>query len=114
MGTPGLDMARDLVRTAIARLGAQDAGWLRRVFTDPVTGDLTAMDSRTRRFCQGLDQLIAVRDAGLCRTPWCDAPIRHTDHVVGYDRVTDAREPSAVPTRATWPGRPRKPRTRRS
>jgi hypothetical protein len=77
--------ARDLVRTAIERLGAEGAGWLRRVFTDPVTGDVTAMDSRTRRFCEGLDLLIAVRDAGICRTPYCDAPIRHSDHAVPYD-----------------------------
>jgi hypothetical protein len=78
--------ARDLLRTAIERLGAQGAGWLRRVFTDPVSGDLIAMDSRTRRFCEGLDALIAVRDAGICRTPWCDAPIRDSDHVVPYDQ----------------------------
>ncbi|HET9420009.1 MAG TPA: DUF222 domain-containing protein [Nocardioides sp.] len=77
--------ARDLVRTAVERLGAQGAGWLRRVFADPVSGDVTAMDSRTRRFCEGLDQLIAVRDAGLCRTPYCDAPIRQSDHVVDFD-----------------------------
>ena len=78
--------ARDLVRAAIERLGAQPAGWLRRVFTDPVSGDVTAMDSRTRRFCEGLDALIAVRDAGICRTPYCDAPIRDTDHVIPYDQ----------------------------
>ncbi|HWM04663.1 MAG TPA: HNH endonuclease signature motif containing protein [Actinophytocola sp.] len=78
--------ARDLLRTAIQRLGAEGAGWLRRVYTDPVTGDLTAMDTRTRRFCEGLDLLIAVRDAGICRTPYCDAPIRDTDHVIPYDQ----------------------------
>ena len=78
--------ARDLVRAAIERLGVQPAGWLRRVFTDPVSGDVTEMDSRTRRFCEGLDALIAVRDAGICRTPYCDAPIRDTDHVVPYDQ----------------------------
>ena len=78
--------ARDLLRTAIETLGPHDAGWLRRVFTDPVTGDITAMDSRSRRFCDGLGMLIAVRDAGICRTPYCDAPIRDSDHVVPYDQ----------------------------
>lgn len=77
--------ARDLLRTAIERMGARRAGWVRRLFTDPVTGDITAMDSRTRRFSDGLDLLIAVRDAGICRNPYCDAPIRHDDHVEDYD-----------------------------
>lgn len=25
--------------------------------------------------------MIRLRDRGVCRTPWCDAPIRHSDHV---------------------------------
>ncbi|MGO4596390.1 HNH endonuclease [Terrabacter sp. 2RAF25] len=25
-----------------------------------------------------------TRDAGTCRTPWCDAPARHVDHVRGH------------------------------
>jgi hypothetical protein len=78
--------ARDLLRTAIETLGTADAGWLRRVYTDPLTGDITAMDSRSRRFCEGLEMLIAIRDAGICRSPYCDAPIRDTDHVVPYDQ----------------------------
>ena len=53
--------------------------WLRRVFADPDTGELVAMESRTRRFPTGLKTLIRLRDQ-TCRTPWCDAPIRHTDH----------------------------------
>src|SRR5699024_5031944 len=30
----------------------------------------------------GLAALLRVRDQGLCRTPFCDAPVRHLDHVV--------------------------------
>ncbi|HMO12157.1 MAG TPA: HNH endonuclease, partial [Actinotalea sp.] len=26
--------------------------------------------------------LLRRRDLGVCRTPWCDAPVRHHDHVV--------------------------------
>ncbi|WP_440902380.1 HNH endonuclease, partial [Actinosynnema sp.] len=26
------------------------------------------------------------RDGGTCRTPWCDAPVRHVDHVVPHAR----------------------------
>lgn len=77
--------ARDLVRTALDQLGPKAAGWLRRVFSDPTTGDLLAMDSRSRSFPEGLDRFIAVRDAGVCRTSWCDAPIRHVDHVVAVE-----------------------------
>ena len=54
---------------------------LRRLYTAPRTGDLVAMDAQTRRFPDGLASLIDLRDRG-CRTPWCDAPIRHRDHVV--------------------------------
>ena len=38
------------------------------------------MDSRARRFRAGLRQLLVLRDQS-CRTPWCNAPIRHLDHV---------------------------------
>jgi hypothetical protein len=44
------------------------------------------MESRTRRFSEGLELLIALRDAGICANSWCDAPIRHTDHVEAYDQ----------------------------
>jgi hypothetical protein len=37
------------------------------------------MDSRSRRFEGALARFIRLRDQ-TCRTPWCDAPIRHTDH----------------------------------
>lgn len=39
------------------------------------------MDSRSRRE-GGLARFIRLRDQ-VCRVPWCDAPIRHTDHPEG-------------------------------
>ncbi len=60
--------------------------WLRRLYTTPDTGRLVAMDSRARLFPPGLRRLIAARDA-TCRTPYCDAPIRHADHIVPW-RIT--------------------------
>ena len=54
--------------------------WVRRLFTAPATGELVAMDSRARLFPPGLRRLIQARD-DTCRTPYCDAPIRHLDHV---------------------------------
>jgi hypothetical protein len=47
------------------------------------TGDLIAMDSRARIFPTGLRRLIQARDH-TCRTPYCDAPIRHLDHIVPH------------------------------
>jgi hypothetical protein len=37
------------------------------------------MESRARIFPRGLATFIELRD-GRCRTPYCDAPIRHRDH----------------------------------
>ena len=54
--------------------------WLRRLDTHPGSGDLVAMDSKRRFFTKGQRRFIALRDQ-VCRTPWCEAPIRHTDHV---------------------------------
>ena len=67
--------SRDL---ASAGSGAQVA--LRRLYARPADGALVAMDSRSRCFPAGLADVIRLRDR-TCRTPWCDAPIRHTDHV---------------------------------
>jgi hypothetical protein len=52
---------------------------VRRLYRHPASGALVAMESRARLFPKGLAQFIAIRD-GTCRTPYCDAPIRHTDH----------------------------------
>lgn len=60
---------------------AADRAWIRRLFTDPVTGQLAAMDARRRYFTAGHRQFFVIRDQ-TCRTPWCDAPVRHGDHVV--------------------------------
>ena len=41
------------------------------------------MDSRARIFPPGLRRYIQARD-DTCRTPYCDAPIRHLDHIVPW------------------------------
>lgn len=56
---------------------------LRRLFTHPTSGDIVAMDSRSRAFPGALAELIRMRDQ-TCRTPWCGAPIRHLDHITAY------------------------------
>jgi 5-methylcytosine-specific restriction endonuclease McrA len=69
-------------RTLVASWGSAGAApWVRRLFTTPDGRDLVTMDSRRRRFSGSLRHLIELRDQ-ICRTPWCDAPIRHGDHVI--------------------------------
>jgi len=57
--------------------------WLRRLYTRPETGHLVAMDSKRRLFDGQLRRMVVLRD-DTCRTPWCDAPIRHTDHATPH------------------------------
>ncbi|WP_166354512.1 HNH endonuclease [Phytoactinopolyspora limicola] len=58
--------------------------FLRRLFTDPVTGVVVDCDPRRRRFDGSLARLLTYRDGGTCRDPYCDAPIRHLDHIHPY------------------------------
>jgi len=66
--------------------------WLRRPFTSPSDGSLVAMDSRRRTFDGLLRRFLVTRDQ-VCRTPWCDAPIRHIDHITA---AADDGETTAV------------------
>ncbi|MBZ5735952.1 DUF222 domain-containing protein [Nocardioides sp. TRM66260-LWL] len=71
------ELARRWIRSAL------DAGQkvaVKRLFAHPDTGALVAMDSRSRNFPPCLAELITLRDR-WCRTPYCNAPIRHLDHV---------------------------------
>jgi hypothetical protein len=60
------------------------AKWWRRLFTGPKTtsgsGPILGGDPRRRHFDRHLTQLIKLRDQ-TCRDPYCDAPIRHIDHI---------------------------------
>jgi hypothetical protein len=42
------------------------------------------MESRRRLFSKAQRDFIQARDQ-FCRTPWCEAPIRHLDHVIPAD-----------------------------
>ncbi|WP_344158254.1 HNH endonuclease, partial [Nocardioides koreensis] len=67
-------LARGLAATAPAVRST-----LQRLFHFPDTGALVAMERHTAQFPAELRDFIALRDQ-TCRTPWCNAPIRHTDH----------------------------------
>lgn len=75
-------LARNWLRDATTQPGIEAAVWLRRLFTSPSAGQLIAMDSRRRCFDGQLRRFVITADR-TCRTPWCDAPIRHIDHSVG-------------------------------
>ncbi|SDT09577.1 protein of unknown function [Brevibacterium siliguriense] len=67
-------------RTAREFVAANEAKMLiSRIFTRPDDGQLVRMDAKSREFTGRLRQMITYRD-DVCRTPWCDAPIRHADH----------------------------------
>ena len=73
-------IARTLLTEALADIAG--GATLRRLYARPATGALVAMESRSRIFPKGLAAFIRLRDQ-TCRTPYCDAPIRHIDHARG-------------------------------
>jgi hypothetical protein len=70
-------VARNMVAQAVT--DERSRASLRRLYTHPEAGALVAMESRARIFPRGLAAFIGLRDQ-RCRTPYCDAPIRHRDH----------------------------------
>ena len=82
-------LARRLVSAAPAV-----ASWVRKLYATP-KGGLVAMESGSRFFADGLVDFITLRDQ-YCRTPYCDAQIRHIDHIIphsagGRTTVTNAQ-----------------------
>ena len=73
-------VARELVKA-----DEQTKVWVRRVYTDPTTGELAATDARRRSFPQVARMFLTARDQ-MCRTPWCGAPIRHADHALSVSK----------------------------
>jgi hypothetical protein len=70
-------LARDILATSKGRV------WWRRLYAAPVGGPLAGGDPDRRRFDGHLRRLIMARDRH-CRDPYCDAPIRHIDHIERY------------------------------
>jgi len=85
---PGYGPIPAMVARRLVSATANDArstATLRRLYRHPRSGALVAMESRARRFPKGLRRFIATRD-DTCRTPYCDAPVRHTDHAHAHTR----------------------------
>ncbi|GGH95107.1 HNH endonuclease [Arthrobacter liuii] len=92
-GTVPAPWARDIALTGgSSNFGTPAAGpaaveelrlWVRRLYTAPGAGELVAIDSKARIFPAGLKRFLQIRD-DTCRTPYCDAPIRHHDHITAW------------------------------
>lgn len=74
------DIPAGIARTWVREAATNGDAVLRRVYANPKSGALTATESKARCFPRGLARFIDIRDR-ICRTPWCDAPIRHRDHI---------------------------------
>lgn len=74
-----------VARGVVAQAATDDRSraTLRRLYRHPQAGALVAMESRARLFPRGLAAFIGLRDQ-RCRTPYCDAPIRHRDHAQAW------------------------------
>lgn len=70
-------VARAMVARAVT--DRRSRATLRRLYAHPRAGTLVTMESRARLFPRSLAAFIELRDQ-RCRTPYCDAPIRHRDH----------------------------------
>jgi hypothetical protein len=71
------DLACDLLATSKGRV------WWRRLYAAPVGGPIVGGDPHRRHFHGHLRKLIMWRDR-QCRDPFCEAPIRHIDHIQRY------------------------------
>ncbi|MEV7647970.1 DUF222 domain-containing protein [Arthrobacter sp. NPDC089319] len=83
---PGWKTARELARQDRLRnlkVGGVEDVWIRRLYTAPGTGQLLGMDSKARKFPDGIRRMVMARDA-FCTGPWCEAPIQHIDHIVAH------------------------------
>jgi len=72
------ELAREVL---VGALTGREQVWVRRLYCHPRTGELVTADTRSRLFRGSMARFIRLRDRS-CRTPWCDAPIRHGDHPV--------------------------------
>ena len=86
-------VARGLVHAAVT--DERSKATLRRLYRHPRAGSLVAMESRSRCFPTGLARFIGLRDQ-TCRTPYCDAPIRHLDHSQPHNRGGPTSAPNGL------------------
>ncbi|NYI46236.1 hypothetical protein BJ993_003316 [Nocardioides aromaticivorans] len=71
------EVARNLLATA---LDSDVTAWFRCLYRNRL-GRLVSMTTRNRFHTKAMGEFLALRGAGICATPFCDAPIRHNDHI---------------------------------
>lgn len=86
--TPAIIAGHGPIPAALARGLLADADpatrvFLRRLYRDPSGTTLLSTDARGRVFPHAVRQFVLARDQ-RCRTPWCDAAIRHIDHAAPH------------------------------
>ncbi len=67
------------VARTLAHASPEQQTKLRRLFRFDDTDRLVAMEATTRGFTGLLASFVKIRDQ-VCRTPYCNAPIKHLDH----------------------------------
>lgn len=84
-GVTPVPIPAEVARHLIAGAAAADVAlWFRRLYRHPATGALIGMSTRQRFRTDGMADFLHQRDRGICRTPYCDAPIRHHDHIAAH------------------------------
>ncbi|CAM3523179.1 DUF222 domain-containing protein [Nocardioides dubius] len=80
-GVGEVTLPAEVARLLLSRALSTGVGaWFRRLFYNP-QGTLVAMSSRRRVFPTGMADFLAQRGLGICANPYCDAPVRHADHI---------------------------------
>jgi hypothetical protein len=69
------------IPVALLATGEGRKTWRRLVTRDDI---VIGGDSTQRTFTGVLASLIRTRDGGRCTAPYCDAPIRHIDHIIRW------------------------------
>lgn len=80
------ETARTLISAGLADPATATHCWYRRLYTAPDSHEMVAMTSRSRDFPPGLAEFLALRGQGICASPYCDAPVRHADHIEPVDQ----------------------------
>lgn len=75
-GTIPGHLARDLITACPDK----DGPAVRRIFTAPGHDELIGMESSSRTYRGLLREFIKLRDQ-RCRTPFCESPVKHIDHI---------------------------------
>ncbi len=78
---PGVGPIPASIARKLVEASPEERTTVRRLFAD--TDHLIAMESTSRGFTGLLRLFVTLRDR-RCRTPWCNAPIRHLDHVAEF------------------------------